>query len=303
MAAEKQIIDSGAAQEQALPMFTKVPFNEKSRIDENDESYRHLPYYNVVRVLKYGFLGFALLCWFYNGLRQARITDLMHPWNITLPTDHAKDDPFISQSPTVQWDWCTPVRTQQKERHIELNFAAGLPRTLSFLDTTQIEAVEHLRGRRRIHVRKGSPVQPADVWVFVNISSSYEPDLDRVTLQSANTTVGFEYANQNNQVDLCTEIEVYIYLRPDIGGIVESFETHSEIFDIYLDDELNWEINNLVTYTAYGYTQVTALTQTNMISWSRITCLSAPITVRYFCTARPLQKSALTYTLSTARLL
>jgi hypothetical protein len=161
--------------------------------------------------------------------------------------------------PTTRYDYCTPKTIHEKEEHFELNLSSEGPKKWQLLDSTNPAAMNKLRGRRQIHVEMGIRSQPSDVWVYVHSRSSYAIDLENLVIQSSNFTLNVEYVSDNEDIDLCTEVEIFVFLRPNIGTAVDLLEIQSNILDIYLGNQLNWEINNLVTHTEYGYTEVLAL--------------------------------------------
>ncbi|KAI4639580.1 hypothetical protein J4E93_008931 [Alternaria ventricosa] len=103
-----------------------------------------------------------------------------------------------------------------------------------------------------IHVQKGEVEQTSDIQVRLEINSSSIADYKNVVYNQTATGLSLDYLPSDHDEDVCTEIKVMIYLRPESPvRILDILEIKSETFDLWIHDWA-WQINSLITHTSHG---------------------------------------------------
>ncbi|KAH7077757.1 hypothetical protein BKA63DRAFT_601811 [Paraphoma chrysanthemicola] len=110
--------------------------------------------------------------------------------------------------------------------------------------------------KQRVHsgevsLRRGHPLQDSDIEVRVIVNSTEDGDLQHVVLESSESTLTLDYAPSDAK-DVCTDIRVMIYLRPEVEFVQDTLELRSEVLHMWVHGSLAWEINNLILHTSYG---------------------------------------------------
>jgi hypothetical protein len=118
-----------------------------------------------------------------------------------------------------------------------------------FLDISPASSREMLRGM--VEVSRGNIYQASDIVVKVIIKSTQEQYLHNVIFNPTESSLGMDYIAGGDK-DNCTEVQVIVFLRPWPRRLLHIFEIRSSILHIRIDGSLEWEINNLITHTAYG---------------------------------------------------
>ncbi|KAI4676368.1 uncharacterized protein J4E88_007283 [Alternaria novae-zelandiae] len=103
-----------------------------------------------------------------------------------------------------------------------------------------------------IHVQRGDVGQTSDIEVRLEINSSSTADYKNVVYNRTATGLSLDYLPSDNDEDICTEIKVMIYFRPESPvRLLDVLEIRSETFDLWVHDWA-WQINNLITHTSHG---------------------------------------------------
>jgi hypothetical protein len=121
-----------------------------------------------------------------------------------------------------------------------------------FVDNSSPSFNKNVRGF--INVVSGNTNQTSDVLVSIiaryttysptpMVWAYFEPD--------STFTLHYEFSG-------CTEVEVRISLRPDTHKFLNLFEIRTEMLNLYIDGDLFWTVNNIITHTSHGNTEFEA---------------------------------------------
>jgi len=103
-----------------------------------------------------------------------------------------------------------------------------------------------------IHVQGGDVDQTSDIEVRLEINSSSATDYKNVIYNESATSLSLDYLPSDDDKDICTEIKVMIYFRPQSPvRLLDVLEIRSETMDLWIHDWA-WQINNLITHTSHG---------------------------------------------------
>lgn len=160
------------------------------------------------------------------------------------------------QRSRIQYERCRR-HTTYEPRYFQFNISTKHPNQWQLLDKAAAETRSHLHGR--VKVSQGKESQYSDIEIRAELSSNNEADLNRIVLRDSEFALNMDYNLDNSiaKADLCTEVEIFISLRPN--RTVDLFEIRSNILDIDMGLSLNWTVYNLITYTSYGGTQIDSL--------------------------------------------
>ncbi|KAH7088316.1 hypothetical protein FB567DRAFT_524128 [Paraphoma chrysanthemicola] len=159
-----------------------------------------------------------------------------------------KASPYISKA-QYRYEKCSSVAATTS-RYFEANVTSdGTDSQWKFLDSTRVEAYGSFRGQ--VNVRRGDPFQVSDITILVLTKSTDEEDLQNVLVHQIRSDFTLKYV-ESDAKKVCTEVEVYLFLRPRPAHQVHllAFQTH--ILDINFDDGLEWEVENLLVQTSRG---------------------------------------------------
>ncbi|KAH7088315.1 hypothetical protein FB567DRAFT_524127 [Paraphoma chrysanthemicola] len=154
------------------------------------------------------------------------------------------------QKQRVQYEGCSPIAASLS-RHFGFNVSqhdspAG---EWHFIDSTRAESRGRVRGE--VNLRRGHPLQDSDIEVRVIVNSTEEGGLQNFILNTTESTLSLDYLPSGGK-DLCTDIQVMIYLRPEVEFRQNSLELRSEILHMWVHGSLAWKIDNLILHTSYG---------------------------------------------------
>jgi hypothetical protein len=90
--------------------------------------------------------------------------------------------------------------------------------------------------------------------IRVGVRSNDVSDLENVLFNTSDSALHMVYRPSDTD-DLCTEVQMFVFLRPWPRPLVDRFEIRTNALDVLIQPLLNWEINNLVMHTSYGYVQ------------------------------------------------
>jgi hypothetical protein len=177
------------------------------------------------------------------------------PWtNVTNLTksshgfDHVFYSPNIRQA-KLRYEKCasTVATTSQ---HYEYNITnEETAAQWRFLDSTRTEMRRSFRGQ--VKINRGDPMQASDIAILVLTRSNSEEDIRNVVLHQSESGLGLEYVG-SDKMDICTEVEVFMFLRPRPAHLLHLFEFQSHVLDIKFNDRLDWEVENLVVQSSHG---------------------------------------------------
>lgn len=160
-----------------------------------------------------------------------------------------------SMQPIVQsYEHCHTT-SASKTHQFEFNITAESSTTeiwqkrWQLLDSAVPESRNILRGG--IKIVRGSSSQPSDIEVRAVVNSSDEMDLENLIFQKGDSVLLMDYLFED-RTDVCTEVQLHIFLRPDPEQSLDLFNIRTNILDIWFDYMLNWEINNLNAHTSHG---------------------------------------------------
>ncbi|KAI4934843.1 hypothetical protein J4E85_002704 [Alternaria conjuncta] len=174
----------------------------------------------------------------------------------------------------LYWNACPPGHTTTSDRSLydttpaTINYArcesivSSEARTFGFNISDSDGAETHWRlsdsfnstGRLSgiIHVQRGDVDQTSDIEVRLEINSSSTTDYQNVIYNQSATSLSLDYLPSDHDGDVCTEIKVMIYFRPESPvRLLDVLEIRSETFDLWVHDWA-WQINNLITHTSHG---------------------------------------------------
>jgi hypothetical protein len=159
--------------------------------------------------------------------------------------------------PGIQFEQCARYTTIET-RYFGFNVSTKHSNQWQLLDSANAETRKHLRGR--IIVQPGTEFQHSDIEVKAVLSSNDEADLNRLVLRDSDFALGIEYNLDQGvaNADLCTEVRIFVYLRPYRNQIIDLFEVRSNILDIWFKEDLTWKVHNFITHTSYGETTIDA---------------------------------------------
>lgn len=141
-------------------------------------------------------------------------------------------------------------KTDQLEFNITTNPHSDAER-LIIVAREREEPRKALRGE--IRVLREMIFQTSDVDVRMIARTSNESEVYNVGLCKIGSILGASYAYTGDP-DLCTEVQVLVFLRPYLSRVLDFFKVFSRLFDISIGPSLNWEFNNFETHTHYGET-------------------------------------------------
>ncbi|PVI02685.1 hypothetical protein DM02DRAFT_589186 [Periconia macrospinosa] len=149
----------------------------------------------------------------------------------------------------IQNEGCSSVVSSH--RQFDFNFTGddAAANRWQLLDSSVPESRKSFRGH--VSVDQGNPSQASDMEVRVFIASSDEEGLDNVQLHKSDSALNINY-NLRNDSDVCTDVQIFVLLRPRPKRLLDWFDIRSSILDIDYGPQLGWEINNLVTHTSHG---------------------------------------------------
>ncbi|KAF2109729.1 hypothetical protein BDV96DRAFT_554397 [Lophiotrema nucula] len=210
-----------------------------------------------IRLLQFCVLLLAL-AWLGHNLPQRWTSKNYGGIAIQPYTSHV---PHSMPQPGLQFERCTRYTTLETHR-FEFNISTKDSNQWQLLDSADAERRKHLHGR--IIVQQGPELQYSDIEVKAVLSSNDETDLDRLVLRDSKSALAIEYNLDESIVmaDLCTEIELLVYLRPNRTQSVDIFEIRSNILDIWFKESLTWKVHNVITHTSYGETTMEAFLPT-----------------------------------------
>jgi hypothetical protein len=152
--------------------------------------------------------------------------------------------------PSVQVEKC-PSTSIVTWNDFAFNISTNGSRQWQFFDSTDAKIRENFRGR--IVVERGTEDQSSDIQIHMSVGSSYKDGPENLNLHSLESALLMEYT-VGNHADVCTEVYITVYLRPNLKQIVDIFEIRSNILDIWFKENLDWEIKNFITHTSWGET-------------------------------------------------
>ncbi|KAH7077758.1 hypothetical protein BKA63DRAFT_601812 [Paraphoma chrysanthemicola] len=159
-----------------------------------------------------------------------------------------KASPYMRKA-QYRYEKCSSVAATTS-RYFEANVTSdGTDTQWKFFDSTRVEAYGPFRGQ--VNVRRGDPFQVSDITILVLTKSTNEEDLQNVIVRQTRSDFTLKYV-ESDAKKVCTEVEVYLFLRPRPAHQVHllAFQTH--ILDVSFDDGLEWEVENLLVQTSRG---------------------------------------------------
>ena len=118
-----------------------------------------------------------------------------------------------------------------------------------FLDSAPAQSRGRFRGE--ITINRGDLFQASDIEVRVIISSNNSADLENVHFHPTGSMLGLDYVVTEDK-EVCTDVQVLVFLRPWPKRILDVLEIRSEVLDITFNDMLNWHVDDLVVHTSHG---------------------------------------------------
>ncbi|KAH8726884.1 hypothetical protein GQ44DRAFT_678704 [Phaeosphaeriaceae sp. PMI808] len=118
-----------------------------------------------------------------------------------------------------------------------------------FLDSAPAASRGRFRGE--VNVERGLPSQSSDIEVIIIATSNDKEDLENVVFHPTESSLGLEYL-VTDKAEICTDVQVFIYLRPWPKRLLYTLEVRSNILDINFKDKLNWNIDNLIIQNLHG---------------------------------------------------
>ncbi|CAO2656142.1 Nn.00g049450.m01.CDS01 [Neocucurbitaria sp. VM-36] len=150
----------------------------------------------------------------------------------------------------VQYEKCSSsIASETRQFGYNLTTEDTPAKQWHFLDSAPTESQGRLRGE--ITVNRGDLFQASDIEVRVIITSNNEGDLKNVHLKASSLALGLDYLITDEN-EICTDVQVLIYLRPWPKRLLNILDIRSEVLDITFKDMLNWHVNNLVVHTSHG---------------------------------------------------
>lgn len=242
----------------SIALFGEARSNDRQHIKNQEIAHPEpKPWRSSVRLLKFCILLLALL-WFGQNLPLRWTRKNYNSIAIQPYTSHV---PHNMPQPRVQFERCTRYTTLETH-YFGFNISTKESKQWQLLDSADAEARKHLHGR--IVVQPGTELQYSDIEVKAVLSSNDEADLGRLVLRDSELALNIEYNLDESvaKAELCTEIEIFIYLRPFRNKIIDLFEVRSNILDIWFKESLTWKVHNFITHTSYGETTMEAFLPT-----------------------------------------
>lgn len=153
--------------------------------------------------------------------------------------------------PRIQtYEGCSSI-IASKNRQFEFNITTEgtAAKQWQLLDFAVPKSRKNLQGE--IIIDRGNLFQTSDIDVRVIVRSNNEMDLDNVLFHRSDSALDIDY-NFRDRSDLCTEVQILVFLRPWPKRSLDLFNIRTSIFDIWFKPSLNWEINNLIAHTSHG---------------------------------------------------
>lgn len=150
--------------------------------------------------------------------------------------------------PRVSYQGCPSTEASLIHR-FGFNFSEDInENTWNFFDSSEQGSVGDLRGR--IIVDRGDFLQESDLEVRAIVQTKNEIE-KAVQFRLSNSTLYMDYDSINN-TNSCTEVEIYLFLRPWPIRSLDRFEINTSSFAILVKPSLGWTVNNLIAHSAFG---------------------------------------------------
>lgn len=150
----------------------------------------------------------------------------------------------------VRYDGCERI-VAAEDHQFDFNFTNedAAANKWQLIDSSDGSPHQFLRGQ--IFVRRGDTDQPSDLEVRVSVKASDKADLNNVHFRRSDSALDIDYSLKNTN-DSCTEITIFLLIRPWPKRFLDSFKIHTDALDIDFDSQLNWEINHLTINMPHG---------------------------------------------------
>ncbi|KAF1936029.1 hypothetical protein EJ02DRAFT_388081 [Clathrospora elynae] len=160
---------------------------------------------------------------------------------------------YSPQQSKVQYEKCSSIvasMTRQFEFNVTITENPDA-RQWRFLESIAAESHENLRGE--VSVNRGDIFQASDILVHVIIGSNHQSDLQNVLFDASVSALALDYIFTGAK-DVCTDIQVLVFLRPQPVRLLDVLEIQCQVLDIWFKGSLAWEINTLVAHTWHEHT-------------------------------------------------
>jgi hypothetical protein len=154
-----------------------------------------------------------------------------------------QETPLLKPSPYPR----CPRVAASKTHQLEFNVTNPDAHPNNFILEAGAEVKPRTTFRGEIRVLRGTVFQTSDIDVRVITRSNDRSDLQNVIIQQARAglSVGYHYTKSK---DICTEVDIEVFLRPYPSRVVDHFKILSRVLDIWIGPSLKWEFKNLATY-------------------------------------------------------
>jgi hypothetical protein len=120
---------------------------------------------------------------------------------------------------------------------------------VAVLDRTIANSRQTLRGN--IVFQRGDFFQTSNIDIRIVSRSNDRRDLSNLHFSQLFSTFSIGY-NFEGRTDTCTEVHIFVFLRPRPRPFVEVFNVWTTFSDVKFFDLLNWEINNMTVHSSHG---------------------------------------------------
>lgn len=157
----------------------------------------------------------------------------------------------LSVAKTEYQTWKCSSSIVSETRQFEYNIMAvdTAAQQWYFVDSAAQDFRNRFRGE--ISVNRGNLFQTSDIEVRVIITSNKEDELKNVHFQRSDSSLSLDYFVTDER-NVCTDIEILIFLRPWPKRLLDVLDIRSEVLEIRFNDMLNWHVNNLFVHTSHG---------------------------------------------------
>lgn len=150
-------------------------------------------------------------------------------------------DPEVQNMPEMQprrFPKCSSIVASRTDQ-LEFNITTDPDFDAKGLLIIAGEREEHRKALRgEIRVLRGTIFQTSDVDVRMIVRTNNESEVYNVRLYRLGAIPGVSYAYTGNP-DLCTEVQVHIFLRPYPSRVLDFLAVLSRIFDVSIGPSLN----------------------------------------------------------------
>lgn len=135
----------------------------------------------------------------------------------------------------------------KRNDYYEFNISSNTGNEFRLLDRTSAEAREILQGT--IDVIPGDLFQRSDIDMRIETLSNSKDDLNNLHINESPSALDMEYSFEN-QDDICTKVNVLLFLRPSIK--IDVFDVWTTFLGVSFYNDLNVEIDNLNVHSSHG---------------------------------------------------